>query len=212
MIDNSLLKSNHLCSDTWSGIEVWGNSAAHQYPVNGHYAQGYVELKNGATIENAECALALWRPNHWSTTGGIVHATDATFRNCAKAVHALHYANHHPATGKETAYNSRFRNCTFAIDNGYLGTTAFHKHADLNHVDGIGFIGCDFSADRTAANVSPWPPSCRKATSPTPWLWPDRCPSSTGCKTAASTNMTTTRCPSAQPRRRSPSPTPLVWR
>lgn len=140
----------------WSGIEVWGNSAAHQYPVNGHYAQGYVELKNDAVIENAECALALWRPNHWSTTGGIVHAENATFRNCAKAVHALHYANHHPATGKETAYNSRFRNCTFAIDNGYLGTTAFHKHADLNHVDGIGFIGCDFSADRTAANVSPW--------------------------------------------------------
>ena len=145
-----------LCGSMWSGIEVWGNSAAHQFPDNnGNYAQGYLEMKNGAVIENAACAVSLWRPGHWSTTGGIVHATDATFRNCAKAVHALHYTNHHPATGKETQYNSRFRNCTFAIDNGYLGTTAFHKHADLSHVNGISFIGCDFSADRSAQGVSP---------------------------------------------------------
>ena len=42
----------------WPGIEVWGNSAAHQYPdASGHYAQGYVELKNGAVIENAECPV-----------------------------------------------------------------------------------------------------------------------------------------------------------
>ncbi len=145
-----------LCGNMWPGIEVWGNSAAHQYPdANGHYAQGYVELKNGAVIENAECALALWRPNHWSATGGIVHAEDATFRNCAKAVHALHYTNHHPASGKETHYNSRFRNCTFTIGEGYLGTETFHKHIDLANVDGISFIGCDFSADRNVEGVSP---------------------------------------------------------
>ena len=138
----------------WPGIEVWGNSAAHQYPVNGHYAQGYVELKNGAVIENAECALALWHPNHYNTTGGIVHAEDATFRNCAKAVHALHYTNHHPATGKETHYDSRFRDCTFAIDGDYIGTTTFYKHIDLAHVNGISFAGCDFSADRSVQGVS----------------------------------------------------------
>lgn len=69
------------CGLMWSGIEVWGNSAAHQYPdASGHYAQGYVELKNGAVIENAECALTLWHPNHYNTTGGIVHAENATFR------------------------------------------------------------------------------------------------------------------------------------
>ena len=103
----------------WPGIEVWGNSAAHQYPdASGHYAQGYVELKNGAVIENAECALELWRPNHWSTTGGIVHANNATFRNCAKAVHALHYSNYDPANGKTTFYNSRFRNCTTRTTSG----------------------------------------------------------------------------------------------
>ena len=155
VIDGGKLTSS--CPNSmWPGIEVWGNSAAHQYAVNGHYAQGYVELKNGAAIENAECALALWRPGHWGTTGGIVHADNATFRNCAKAVHALHYTNHHPASGKETHYNSRFRNCTFSIDNGYPGTTTFHKHADLSHVDGISFTGCDFRADRSVEGVSPY--------------------------------------------------------
>ena len=61
IIDNSYLTSldNSCGIEMWPGIEVWGNSAAHQYPVSGHYAQGYVELKNGAVIENAECALAL---------------------------------------------------------------------------------------------------------------------------------------------------------
>ena len=141
----------------WPGIEVWGNSAAHQYPdASGHYAQGYVELKNGAVIENAECALALWRPNHYNTTGGIVHAEDATFRNCAKAVHALHYTNHSPINGSELPYNSRFRNCTFAIDGDYLGTSTFFKHIDLDDVNGIGFTGCDFSVVRSVGGVSPW--------------------------------------------------------
>lgn len=78
----------------WPGIEVWGNKNAHQYKDDaGRYAQGYVELRNGATIENAVCALALWRPDHWGTTGGIVHAEDAVFRNNHRSVHALHYRN-----------------------------------------------------------------------------------------------------------------------
>ena len=41
----------------WQGIEVWGNSSTHQFPVNGVYGQGYLELKNGAVIENAKCAM-----------------------------------------------------------------------------------------------------------------------------------------------------------
>ena len=144
-----------LCGNMWSGIEVWGNNAADQYPdENGHYAQGYVELKNGAVIENAECALELWRPNHWSTTGGIVHANNATFRNCAMAVHALHYTNFDPANGKTTFYNSRFRNCTFTIDENYLGTTTFFKHIDLDNVNGINFTACHFRADRSMEGVS----------------------------------------------------------
>ena len=146
-----------LCGNMWSGIEVWGNSTADQYPdENGHYAQGYVEMKNGAVIENAVCALELWRPNHWSTTGGIVHANNATFRNCAMAVHALLYPNPYRANGKTTFYNSRFRNCTFIIDENYLGTSTFFKHIDMDEVNGINFTACHFRADRSVEGVSPY--------------------------------------------------------
>ncbi len=137
----------------WSGIEVWGDKSTHQYEINGIYGQGYLELKNGAVIENAKCAVELWRPGYWNTTGGIIHATDATFRNNAKAVHALHYTNFF--NGVKTSYNSYFRNCTFTIDEDYIGTETFFKHVDLSRIKGVDFKGCSFSANRNVSGV--WP-------------------------------------------------------
>lgn len=147
-----------LCGSMWQGIEVWGDNSTHQYAVNGHYGQGYVELKNGATIENAVCALELWRPDYWSSTGGIVHATDAVFRNNAKAVHALYYKNHHPVNGKETDYNANFTRCQFVVDNNFLGDEdhVFYKHVDLNHVRGFKFRACEFSVSAPSDNISYW--------------------------------------------------------
>lgn len=139
-------------SKQWQGIEVWGNSSTHQHEVNGSFGQGYIELRNGAVIENAKCAVELWRPGYYSTTGGIIHATDATFRNNAKAVHALWYAN--ADGGREGDYNGYFRNCSFIVDDDYTGTKAFHKHVDLAHVKGLDFWGCAFSAKRSVDSVS----------------------------------------------------------
>lgn len=109
------------CGRMWAGIEVWGDNSVHQNAEGGVYRQGYVELKNGAVIENAECALALWHPGDWSSTGGIVHATGAEFRNNAKTVHALYYGNYDPGTGREASYNAWFRRCTFTVDGDYAG-------------------------------------------------------------------------------------------
>lgn len=148
-----------MCGNMWQGIEVWGNKNAHQYEDgNGQYAQGYVELNNGATIENAVCALALWRPDHWSTTGGIVHAEDAVFRNNQRSVHALHYKNTSPVNGKQTDYNSWFKHCQFIVDENYNGDEdhVFHKHVDLDHVRGIKFFACDFSVTAPSNNISYW--------------------------------------------------------
>ena len=140
----------------WQGIEVWGNSSTHQHEINGSYGQGYIELKNGAVIENAKCAVELWRPGHYSTTGGIIHATDATFRNNAMAVRAVCYTNHSPYNNKETNYNGSFVNCSFVVNGDYLGTETFKKHVTLADVNGIGFLGCDFSANRSANGVHPY--------------------------------------------------------
>lgn len=154
ILDGGLMTNND--NNFWQGIEVWGNSSMHQYTIHGLCAQGYLELKNGAVIENAKCAVELWRPNHWSTTGGIIHATDATFRNNAMAVHALCYNNYDPNTLKETNYRGFLKNCSFIIDEDYLGTETFLKHVKLGVVNGIRFLGCDFSADRSVNGVHPW--------------------------------------------------------
>lgn len=157
IIDNSTLTS--LCANDntmWRGIEVWGNHNANQYPdINGNYMQGYLELKNGATIENAICAAELMKPSGRSFMGGIIHANDAVFHNNAKAVHAYAYTNHNPITGNETDYNGWFRKCSFIIDNNYYEGKMFYKHVDLNYVDGIKFEGCNFSITSTSDSISP---------------------------------------------------------
>jgi hypothetical protein len=142
------------CDYPWQGIEVWGNSAQHQWPnSNGTYMQGYVEL-NDATIENAICALSLWKPGDYSKTGGMVFATNTVFRNNEKSAHALLYRNFHPVNGKEMEYNSWFNNCTFEITEDYFGIHRFYKHVDLNQVNGIKFRGCDFSVSSEAPAIA----------------------------------------------------------
>ncbi|MBO2526093.1 MAG: hypothetical protein CW341_10420, partial [Bacteroidetes bacterium] len=57
IIDGSILTD--MCENMWQGIEVWGDGFTHQQSVYGNYLQGYLELKNGTTIENAVCAVKL---------------------------------------------------------------------------------------------------------------------------------------------------------
>ena len=154
ILNGSTLQSSHSCNDTWQGIEVWGNSSAHQYMVNNNYLQGYLEMKNGATIENAKCAVQLWRPNYISTTGGIIHATDAVFRNNATSLIALNYNNYNPNTGHDMDYNSYFTDCEFVVDGNYLGNETFYTHVELGYNRGIDFTVCDFSVSSSANGVS----------------------------------------------------------
>lgn len=141
------------CGAMWLGIQVWGDSSESQGISNGTYHQGYLEMKNGATIENAVCAVDLWHPNYWSTTGGIIYATDAVFRNNAMAVHIPPYIAYFNS-GTERDYNALFDNCTFTIDENYLGTATFYKHVDMNQVKGVKFLGCDFSVEANVTGVS----------------------------------------------------------
>ena len=143
------------CNDNmWQGIEVWGNSEMNQFTIGGVCAQGQLELMNGATIENAVCAVELCRPGVSGTSGGIVHADSAVFINNAKAVHAQHYSNWNPLLEHESNYNSSFINCTFSINGNYLGTETFYEHVELDHVNGITFKGCRFSCSDNAQNIS----------------------------------------------------------
>ena len=153
IIDGSTLTNYDQCENSlWTGIQVWGDITAPQTATNGVYQQGYVELKNGATIENAVCAINLWKPNDYTKTGGIVVATDANFINNAQAVHATHYI--YSNNSVESNYNAHFTRCNFEVNDDYWGTETFYRHVGLNIVKGVEFRGCSFSVDRTASNIA----------------------------------------------------------
>ena len=140
------------CGEPWQGIQVWGNSSAHQYKdANGNYQQGYVELKNDAVIENAWEAIQPWNPEHWDQTGGIINANGATFRNNRRAVQFINYQNFDPATGEHRPNQSMFRNCTFETTSDFDGlfNRPFHTFVSMYKVDGVRFYDCDFEDART---------------------------------------------------------------
>lgn len=134
------------CDEHWQGIQVWGNRNAHQFPdANGNYLQGYLEINN-STIENAICAVNLWKPDDWYSTGGILKATNSTFRNNSRSIHALLYRNYVPMRpDMERDYNCIVKNCVFEITDNYIPTEPYLKHIDIYEVNGIRFLGCDFS-------------------------------------------------------------------
>ena len=150
-LNNTVLTS---CDSMWQGVEVWGDKSKPQYILNGQNWQGSLVM-NRSTIENAKTAVALWRPNYYGTTGGIVKAENSVFRNNGKSVFACYYDNIHAVNGMILDNVCRFDNCTFEINQDYKADVMFHKHVDLASVKGIKFNGCNFSVVQTEG-VSPW--------------------------------------------------------
>ncbi|MEW6136566.1 MAG: T9SS type A sorting domain-containing protein [Bacteroidota bacterium] len=151
ILDATTFKSVPACNNRWQGIEVRGNRTAHQATIAGKCAQGKLITRNNSTIQDAICAVALWQPDNWNTTGGIINASNTWFTNNTKSLHALEYDNYVPTNDsiKVLASNvSSFTNCNFNITSSYIpGSPAqvFYKHVDLSKVNGFKFRGCDFS-------------------------------------------------------------------
>jgi len=136
------------CGNMWNGIEVWGNYYQSQYPYySGDYAQGRLFL-DGATIENAEEAVRLWKYGNYTSSGGICVAQNATFYNNRRSVEFIKYQNTFPPTGTPDLNLSTFENCQFIYDDQYLKTVPFVGFVSLWDVEGIDFIGCDFINER----------------------------------------------------------------
>ncbi|MBP5497444.1 MAG: hypothetical protein J6X98_09790, partial [Bacteroidales bacterium] len=88
VVDGGTLTS--ACSgELWQGIEVVGDRTKHQLAQY----QGIVELRNGATIENAHCAIrtGLAGGAGYATAGGIIRAEDAHFVNNRRSVEFISY-------------------------------------------------------------------------------------------------------------------------
>ncbi|MEO8066766.1 MAG: M43 family zinc metalloprotease [Flavobacteriales bacterium] len=142
-------------SDTfWSGIQVWGTTTQHQFGSPYSTYQGNIVLKNGALIEHAREGIQTMNPSDWSMIGGIVEATDATFKNCRRAVSYVKYQNFNPNTLAPMPNRSRFTRCTFVVDDDYRGVDDFYAHVSMWYVDGIRFSACSFRNEQTTIGLS----------------------------------------------------------
>ena len=142
VVDGGVLTS--ACDgEMWQGIFVEGDRTRPQTAAN----QGTVELKNGAVVENAICGISTRSPeDQWNTTGGIVYASDAIFRNNRKSVEFLSYEDILPSGAVRTNLSS-FSNCTFTVDNNNHFDnmqTEFDTHVSLWDVNNVKFYGCTF--------------------------------------------------------------------
>lgn len=75
-------------------------------------------------------------------SGGVVQATDAVFRNNGKSIRATDYSNYGQNPNVEIANASFFRQCSFTVDEDYIGDETFYSHVELSEVDGIRFYAC----------------------------------------------------------------------
>ncbi|MBP6311431.1 MAG: hypothetical protein KA408_04120 [Flavobacteriales bacterium] len=145
---------NSACGDFWSGIQVWGDNSENQWPTSQPAHQGYVVLRNGATIENAREAITMKKNEDWGTFGGVIDATDAHFINCRRSATFLSYKNF-SGSGQEMVNRSKFARCEFKVDDNYYGGDDFYAHISMWDVHGIKFTACDFINEQTTVTTTP---------------------------------------------------------
>lgn len=133
----------------WGGIEIRGTSDKSQYPYsNGIQYQGTLVTMNGAVIENAVDAITNWKPYDWAKIGGIIQASNTTFKNNRRSAAFIAYQNHVPNQTAQLLDNlSYFKACTFIHDEALNDGQNPIPMVTMWEVDGIAFLGCTFKYD-----------------------------------------------------------------
>jgi type IX secretion system substrate protein len=128
------------CPDFWQGVELWGNSNAVQDDTT---SQGWVILKNGATIEYAVHGIATVKNDSVSSdlnyAGGVIQADSAFFINNTNAITLFPYPK---AYGDFLLKDnlSYFKNCRFTYDSSYYYLDdSPAEHVSLSDVIGVLF-------------------------------------------------------------------------
>jgi len=151
------------CGNTWKGIEVWGDPNLSQYEYDGVCYQGIIELKNGATIENAVTGVVLGAFDEegnpdYSKGGGIIKADFvdnenevAYFTNNKWGVRFMPYHNYWVGYPQEYEVPnlSFIENCTFEVNSNYLMGDWTNSHIHLFDVDGIKIKANTFTYSKT---------------------------------------------------------------
>ncbi len=144
----------NFCNSRWAGIEVHGVTDEHQYAHSGgQYHQGRAIFKNGAVIENAWQGVMNWNPADWGSRGGIIQATNTTFRNNRIDAIFMSYQNFAP-TGEivKRPEQSFFRLCNFDLNDDYLddpNQIPPRPRITMWRTDRLRIQGCNFTNSQT---------------------------------------------------------------
>lgn len=163
ILDNTTLTVDPQCGiqKMWQGVQVWGvqNQLQTPYTIT---KQGRLEMVNNSVIEHALTAVLLGRSNNYpyqpdvslyGYNGGIIRATNSTFRNNVYDVIFRDY---------ETAVSqSYFTNCQFITTSALYDPSRYPVyHTWLANMNGVRFTGCDFenqiASDNTPVGQLGW--------------------------------------------------------
>ncbi len=137
IVDGATLTNDSRCPNSeWSGINVLGDNSLSQLPRSN---QGVLIMRNGAVLDNAVYAITFGQGN-WNDFGGLVRATDATFRVKRRAIEFMSY----PHTNRSTFTRCTFEYMTSTDELPLPLITAWDNH-------GATFRGCTFR-DNTGIN------------------------------------------------------------
>ncbi len=141
-----IIEGGHLTKakfeDWWGGIYVAGNSNQAQIEAN----QGKITLLNAGEISYARDGITnigiyangTW---NWGTTGGIIDASSAIFRNNRRDVQLLGYT---PLGAKNEKYRATFIDCQFLRDDNYT-IESIKPSITMNAVAGVELLHCTFN-------------------------------------------------------------------
>ncbi len=142
------------CDEMWAGIEVWGDTDQHQFPYSGgQYHQGRAVFRNGALIENAWQGVMNWNPADWDARGGIIQATNSTFKNNRIDAIFMAYQNYSTSSNVvKLPERSYFQSCNFILDDDYLDDpNDFPPRPRITiwRIDRMRLQGCNFTNTQT---------------------------------------------------------------
>ncbi|GAB4254007.1 MAG: hypothetical protein Kow0079_10010 [Vicingaceae bacterium] len=144
ILDGATLTSQ--CEKLWEGIEVWGDNSQNQFTQG---AQGEVIIKNGTLIEIAHEAVTVQQRDNnlntiWNTFGGIVKASNSTFKNNRRSFSFAQYKNSNPTSGQPVYNVSYIKNCDFIWDGPLNENIKLNAHITIWDNNGIKIQGNHF--------------------------------------------------------------------
>ncbi|MFZ1658909.1 MAG: hypothetical protein WAT61_08825, partial [Flavobacteriales bacterium] len=132
----------------WPGVRVEGTATVDQFPsINGD--QGNISLNNSIVkdaVVGVWCAREVGGNAVGGYAGGIVQASNSTFKNCITGVKIANY--------NTFSLLSSFTGTTFVTDTDWPDNLFPYRHADISYTKTVYFNSCSFANDWPSYSVN----------------------------------------------------------